>query len=217
MSKANQTYEIPERFLRQLWKTKQFETSALYSADGKPVEVLSTGVLNADGGPDFSGARVRIGGIIYRGDIELHKNIAEWKQHSHHLDPKYNSVILHVVLRGNLDEVPQTTKSSRVIPVLVLEKYLSMPYHELWATMILGERAERIDSIKCFSRNAEVESPLIKSWLGKLAVERIELKVHKYEDGLRELVNEQRLAVKEPVSGYIEIPFGVNPEDLPPP
>src|SRR6185369_2011667 len=91
---------IPERFLRQLWKQTAFRTESLTTVDGKAVEILSTGGLNTDGGPDFKNARVRIGGILYRGDIELHRTAAEWKHHSHHRDPKYNGVVLHVVLYG---------------------------------------------------------------------------------------------------------------------
>jgi hypothetical protein len=83
--------------------------------------------------------------------------------------------------------------------------------------MILGERAERLDTIKCFEKNENVEPALIERWLGKLAVERIELKVRRFEDRLRDVVIQSEPVFNEPPSAYGEIPFGVNPEDLPPP
>jgi hypothetical protein len=207
---------IPERFLRQLWRNKYFDTLSLNTTDGKPVEVQTTGTLNNDGGPDFLNAKIRIGGVLYRGDIELHKTAKEWIEHSHHLDPKYNSVILHVILHGKSTDIPQTTKSNRVIPVLILENYLTSSYHSLWEKMILGERAERLNAIKCFQANEKLSPTLLRSWLEKLAVERVELKVRRFEDRLIALVEEQKLPqVKEDIPLYNEIPFGLNPEQLP--
>src|SRR4051812_5271681 len=123
---------IPERFLRQLWKQTAFRTDSLLTPEGQPVEIISSGTLNTDGGPDFSGARVRVGGTLYRGDVELHRSVTEWKLHSHHLDPKYNGVILHVVLHGSASERSLPTLSKRIVPVLMLEPYLSTEYHALW-------------------------------------------------------------------------------------
>jgi len=218
MASRSESLNIPERFLRQLWKYKYFDTSALKTTDGRAIEVGTTGTLNEDGGPDFTDARVRIGGILYRGDIELHKSYNEWQEHSHHLDPKYNSVILHVILHGKASDIPQMTLSNRIIPVLVLEQYLTSSYHSLWNKMILGERAERLNAIKCFSANEKLSPTFLRSWLEKLAVERIELKVRRFEERLIELVEQQKFPdIKEEIPVYNEIPFGLNPEQLPSP
>jgi hypothetical protein len=209
---------IPERFLRQLWKNKYFDTSSLRTNDNKTLEILTTGILNNDGGPDFLNAKIRIGGVLYRGDIELHKSCNEWKEHSHHLDPKYNSVVLHVILHGRTADIPPATKSNRVIPVLILEKYLTSSYHSLWEKMILGERAERLNAIKCFSVNDSLSPTFLRSWLEKLAVERIELKVRRFEERLIELVEDVKGSrIGEDIPVYNEIPFGLNPEQLPTP
>ncbi|MFI5251849.1 MAG: DUF2851 family protein [Bacteroidota bacterium] len=214
----NDSLMIPERFLRQLWKFKYFDTSALKTTDGRTLEIFSTGTVNHDGGPDFINARLRIGGILYRGDIELHKSVKEWNEHEHHLDPKYNSVILHVILHGKDSGVPHTTQSNRVIPVLILENYLTSSYHSLWEKMILGERAERLNAIKCFPVNDSVPPTYLRNWLDKLAIERLELKVRRFEDRLIELIEErQSKHVKEDIPSYREIPFGLNPEQLPSP
>ncbi len=213
---TKQSFHVPERFLRQIWKHQQFDTSKLFTADREPIEIFSAGTFNSDGGPDFRNARIRIGGIAYRGDVELHQNNDEWTQHTHQLDAKYNSVVLHVVFRKNTSVVPTKTKSKRNIPVLILEQYLTSSFRTLWEKMILDERAERLATIKCFPVNDSIEGTLIRSWLKKLAVERIELKVRRFEERLKELVDEQQLAaVKEQPSYYDEIPLGDNPEDMP--
>ncbi|MBI4546612.1 MAG: DUF2851 family protein [Ignavibacteriae bacterium] len=217
MAQYKPSHHIPERFLRQLWKHQHFATAQLRTTDERSVEVVSPGKLNRDGGPDFRDAQIRIGGILYRGDVELHQTYEEWTEHTHQEDPKYNSVILHVVLRGKVGEASPTTRSKRTIPVLALDQYLTAPFRSTWESMILSERAERLSTIKCFSLNDDVEAALIQRWLKKVAIERIELKVRRFEERLKELVEEQRLTVKEPPARYDEIPFGLNPEDLPPP
>ena len=214
---------IPERFLRQLWKQTAFRTESLATVDGKPVEILSTGTLNTDGGPDFRNARVRIGGTLYRGDVELHRTAAEWKHHSHDLDPKYNAVVLHVVLYGIPSEKPYSTQSKRTVPILPLEPFLDTAYHALWEQMIMGERAERLDHIACQSANEKFPDAQLKTWLTKLANERIELKVRRFEERLIEMVKEKRHgSVKEPAvheasEAYGETPAGLTPEHLPSP
>ncbi len=210
-------HHVPERFLRQLWKHRQFDTTHLFSIDGKPVEILSPGVLNTDGGPDFHDALIRIGGVLYRGTVELHQRRDEWTAHDHHRDPKYNAVILHVVLHDETPRTVNTTESNRTVPVLVLERYLTQSYRETWDAMILNERAERLSTIKCCGRNDDVDATVITTWLEKLAVERMELKVRRFEERLKELVEETRLHVHEPPPRYEEISFGLNPEDLPSP
>lgn len=208
---------IPERFLRQLWKQQAFDVKHLETTDGKRVEIISPGTTNTDGGPDFLDARIRIGGVLHSGDVELHQGAREWLEHSHHHDAKYNSVILHVVFRGPESAITSRTASRRIVPVLILEHHLNASYHTLWNEMILGERAERLRLIRCYQGNHIVPTETIHAWLHKLAIERLELKLRRFEDRLTELVDEQRLSVQEPPSRYDDIPFGINPEELPAP
>lgn len=208
---------IPERFLRQLWKHQSLHLSQLHTTDGKEVRILSPGILNGDGGPDFTDAQICIEETLYRGDVELHQHVDEWEQHAHHLDPKYNKVILHVVLSADPADQASLTKTKRSIPVLALSPHLRAPYHASWESMIFHERAERNSAIKCHSRNTAIDAAVIRKWLRHLAVERIELKVRRFEERLKEMVEQQRLVVKEAPPRYDEIPFGINPEDLPPP
>ena len=74
MQSQRRKYHIPERFLRQLWKQQHFSKTNLRTADGQPVDILSPGKLNLNGGPDFLNASVRIGGLLFRGNIEIHEH-----------------------------------------------------------------------------------------------------------------------------------------------
>lgn len=59
--------------------------------------MLHPGNRNADAGPDFSNARIRIGELEWRGSIEIHCKASGWNDHKHSSDAAYEKVILHVV------------------------------------------------------------------------------------------------------------------------
>jgi hypothetical protein len=211
------SHHIPERFLRQIWKYRRFNDTRLFTTDGQIVEIISPGQLNTDGGPDFTDASVRIGGILYRGDVEIHEDESEWMSHGHHADAAYNGVILHVVIDVPAGSRGTRTQSRRRIPVLPLKPSLTGGHQEIWNTMILGERAERNSTICCSPRGEFPPPDKLDKWFMKLAQERIELKVQRFEERLHELSMECRNVVSEPPHAYDEIPFGLNPDEIPPP
>ena len=49
------------------------------------------------------------------GDVEFHVQASAWRQHGHHLDARYNNVILHVVLACD-DALPTRTLAGAVVP-----------------------------------------------------------------------------------------------------
>src|SRR5512136_2514952 len=90
---------LSEHDLRHLWEHRLYNPVGLRTADGESVTVFSPGSPNYDSGPDFTDALIRIGTILFRGDVELHVYAGDWAAHRHHLDTRYNGVILHVALR----------------------------------------------------------------------------------------------------------------------
>jgi len=58
---------------------------------------ISPGFLNTSEGPDFESAEFRLDGIVYRGDVEIHIRLSDWRTHGHHLDPRYDRVMLHLI------------------------------------------------------------------------------------------------------------------------
>lgn len=92
---AAQYHFLTERHVQVMWLNQKYFAS-LKTDDGSPIEVVSPGVWNAEGGPDFKKAHLKIGGRSVRGDVEIHLRDEGWQQHRHHLDPLYNQVVLHI-------------------------------------------------------------------------------------------------------------------------
>ncbi len=86
-----------EQLLQWAWEHLLFDISALRTTCGKAVFIQKEGSLNETDGPDFRQAAIEIDGVLWHGDIEIHTRSQFWKQHGHHTDPNFNSVILHIV------------------------------------------------------------------------------------------------------------------------
>jgi len=205
---------IHERFLRHIW-SKQYLTVPLQTTDGKALKVYDVGKLNSDGGPDFCNAKIKINGITYSGDVEIHRTVFEWLQHQHQEDPRYNKVILHVVLEMTSGVPPTLVHSGRQIPVLVLGKFLSDSIQVIWQKTILDERTKNSETIRCFGTNNTLTSELLIHWLEKLAIERLELKLRRFDDRLRQLANEYRMILRERQHPYGELPLEGEHNEIP--
>lgn len=88
---------MDEQVLQYAWQTLRFPTQGLQSVQGMQLEIVKQGQLNANQGPDFLQAEVRIAGVSWHGAVELHTSTDQWYLHGHHKDPFYNQTVLHVV------------------------------------------------------------------------------------------------------------------------
>jgi Protein of unknown function (DUF2851) len=206
------TPHIPEWFFRQIWQQQRFSSGELHTPDGRKVEILSPGTPNMDEGPDFTDARVRIGNITFFGDVELHLDAVDWDVHSHQHDPHYNRVILHVVLTADPLLPPARTASKRSLPLLVLHPYLDDPLRAVWMGAVSDDRNERLKTIPCYNLNDSIPAELAERWLTQLGHQRMEMKIRRFEERLKELIDEGRLFIREPFPRY----YG-NPDEIPPP
>ena len=111
---------MTERHLQVIW-LEQKHLKKLVTASGLNVEVISPGIWNFDAGPDFLKAHLRIGDREIRGDVEIHLSDDNWKEHGHHLDKRYEDVILHVSLWKPKKEIYVKTVSEREIEQTYLE------------------------------------------------------------------------------------------------
>jgi hypothetical protein len=208
------TLNIHERFLCHIW-SKQYLTTALRTTDGKSIKVFDVGQWNSGGGPDFCNAKIKINGTTYSGDIEIHRTVFDWLKHQHQEDPRYNKVILHVVLENSGDVPPTLTDSGRQIPLLVLSCFLSDSLQTVWQKAILDERAKKSETIPCYNKNLHLTSESLDHWFSKLAVERIERKIRRFEQRLQQLAHESRQAIHERRRPYGEPPLEGEHEDIP--
>ena len=113
---------MKEDFLHYVWQHQYFDKADLRTADGEEIQVLRPGHRNADAGPDFLNARLRLGDVEWNGAVEIHLRASDWARHHHQTDPKYDQVILHVV--GQHDADVARTNGSR-IPALALQGRLA--------------------------------------------------------------------------------------------
>jgi hypothetical protein len=111
---------VPERVVQQLWYDRVRDAAGLATLEGHQLEVLSPGWWNFCAGPDFQGAQLRFNGTLYTGDVEVHLDQAAWRQHGHDRDPRYNNVLLHVLLNAPTNSLPVLTQSGRTLPHFVL-------------------------------------------------------------------------------------------------
>lgn len=88
---------MPEILLHYIWEHCLWAGYPQQTTDGQPIEIISVGEHNRDAGPDYSHARLRIGGREWVGNVEIHIHAGDWYHHKHHQDPAYDNVILHVV------------------------------------------------------------------------------------------------------------------------
>ena len=109
-----------EGALQRAWLEQRFDGESLRTDTGRSVRVLSPGWWNRSEGPDFLGAQLEIDGRPRTGDIEIHLAHGAWKQHGHHLDPRYDEVLAEVVLSVEAPRDPPRTSAGRRIPCLLL-------------------------------------------------------------------------------------------------
>ena len=155
-----------EHLLHYAWKHKLFDAHRLQTTDGTPIEVIDPGRHNRDAGPDFFNARLRIGGRLWAGHVELHSRASDWYRHGHEKDEAYDAVVLHVV--GESDaEVRRTNDTLIPQAVLVCPEHVTKHYDEL----------RRADGYPCCQAVLPHLSRLsIHGWLSGLQAERLEAK-----------------------------------------
>lgn len=159
---------MKEDFLAYVWLHQHLDHTVLRTHTGEAVNVLRTGFLNTDSGPDFLEARIEIGGILWIGSIELHVRSSDWNGHGHYHDPAYQNVILHVVWENDLGE--QEYPNSRY-PVLELKNYVP-------PDLLARYRAiqETLEDFPCENQFADIRELEKKSMLDKVLIERLERK-----------------------------------------
>ncbi|MBM3235988.1 DUF2851 family protein [Candidatus Poribacteria bacterium] len=115
-----ETKFVDENLVHHIWDDQHFANTNLCATDGREITILKTGFWNGDAGPDFVKAEVIIDGKLYSGDVEVHVKSSEWQVHGHHTDPKYNKVIIHVVLWDDAINLRTEKQNGEKIPTLAL-------------------------------------------------------------------------------------------------
>ena len=153
-----------EYMLHYAWQHRIFPLGQLHTADGKHIDIISVGRHNSDAGPDFIGAQLKIDGMLWVGNVEIHLKSSDWYHHHHDTDVAYDNVILHVV---SAIDCEVKTSQGHVIPQMQLEipDYVTNNYEEL----LSSDRHPR-----CRNYLNLMPHLTITAWLSALYVERLE-------------------------------------------
>jgi hypothetical protein len=176
---------INEDFICRIWDGGISYYTSLVTDSGEDVEVIDHGTRNYDSGPDYKNAKVKIGGKTLTGDIEIHRDYKNWAEHSHSKDRRYNSVILHVVLWDSNERTPPKLRIKRELPTVILANHLTASIHDIWQDIISKPSAKF--RLPCYDCNHLADDELITKWLGKLAIERLNLRAGRIKSRLTEL------------------------------
>jgi len=154
-----------ERLLQFIWQFQHFNTTDLRTIAGEPVQILFAGFLNANQGPDFLDAKIKINDTVWAGSIELHVRSSDWSKHGHSTDENYRNVILHVVWQYDLHD-----HEDSVFPFSTLELCERVPKLLLSRYELLMDLTT---FIPCQSSLASVKDITFESWKQRLVVERL--------------------------------------------
>jgi len=178
---------LNENFISRIWINPVYYDS-LHTTDNKSVEIIDFGMKNDDSGADFLGARIRIDGIVYSGDVEIHRTFKDWGLHQHKKDRKYNSVILQVVFWGEDDRdknIPPKAARSRNIHTVILSKFLSSSIHDIWKDIINNPSPGF--RIPCYPGNKNISNEFKSEWLCELGRKRLKYRADRHKSRLEQL------------------------------
>lgn len=193
---------IFEKELYEVWLKKQFKKD-LETIDGIEISVLDSGTHNSDtSGPDFQNARIRIGNLTFVGDIEIDCDYHDWKQHGHHLNNKYNKVVLHASLTNKYNQPYVYTKDGRKVPSVKLEEFIDIDKANTIEQKIEKYNSTHQHTLRCVDESPAVDRKVKEKFVLHLGTERFKKKCMKFYDRLKELKYISEMQLKEPVINY---------------
>lgn len=167
---------MKESILHYIWQQKLFKPHDLKTTSGEKVEIIDTGRLNTDAGPDFFNAKIKIADTVWAGNIEIHTRASDWQKHNHQHDKSYDSVILHVVKfadteirRSNGEIIPQMELA---YPASIETRYEELIAEQKW--------------IPCADKISKIPDIFIQGWKNALLTERLEQKMLAIQELLEE-------------------------------
>jgi hypothetical protein len=103
------------------WAAGEWREATLLASDGQQYRVVYEGRRGGGAGPDFRDAVLACtDGARLHGDVELHLRAANWRAHGHERDPRYDGVVLHVVLAGAAHGAATRLSSGATVPLATI-------------------------------------------------------------------------------------------------
>lgn len=156
---------MQEDLLQYIWQFQYFNSANLLTSSGETIQIIHPGIHNNNQGPDFTGAKIKIGKTTWAGNVELHINSSHWNLHNHSGDSNFNNIILHVVWNhdSEIKDVNgndlSTLELKNRVSKLLLEKYRAL--------------MQASHFIPCESQVQHVNELTLTNWKNRLVAERL--------------------------------------------
>ena len=124
--------KIDEALVQKWWREQHFFDTQMEAIDRRAIRVLKPGIWNHNEGPDFMHAEIEIDGKLHIGDVEIHVRSSEWYAHKHHLNSRYNRVIVHAVLFNDDFNLRTRLQNGKRIPTVELLKWVAVDTGDLY-------------------------------------------------------------------------------------
>jgi len=175
---------LHESQIINLWRYLLLKEIALIAEDGTPVKIIYPGRINDDQGADFRDAVMVTKQGLVIGDIEIHVKSSDWQAHRHHLNPQYNRVILHVVMKSDRKKATYL-ENGRSIPTLALNKYIgsSIP--------LVDPRT--VSNTPCSGCCGSLSPDIIAEFLDSAGKQRLLTKANEFEANIAQVGASQSL------------------------
>ena len=169
-----------EKLLHYVWQHRIYPLGTLHTEDGAEVDIIDPGLHNFNAGPDFFNAKVKIGGQLWVGNVEIHERASDWFRHQHQQDAAYNNVVLHVV---SVADEQALTLDGKSLPQLILTvpPEILRNYEELLHEDTFPPCYRIIPHLPDIKKHA---------WLAALTAERLEDKTNRLRGYLQRTRND---------------------------
>lgn len=155
-----------EQLLHYVWKHKLFPLHPLKTTLQQDVEVIDPGLHNRNAGPDFFNAKIKIGGTLWVGNVEIHDKASDWYLHGHDKDERYNNVVLHVC--GVIDTEAKNARGENLAQLqLDIPVHVQQHYAQLLSTDFYPP---------CYQIIPHLSQLTVHSWMSALQTERLSQK-----------------------------------------
>lgn len=153
-------------------------TATLQTVSGETIEIVHRGAWTHGLGPDFRDALILFAGRELRsGSIEVHHRTRGWIDHHHHLDPAYNSVILHLVAQHDGSQTRR--QDGAIVPVAEIG-----PLRDLSASELARWDWDRVGGSCCAEHIALARPRAVSEQLFRLGDTRLAARAARLEGRL---------------------------------
>lgn len=155
---------MTEDVLQLIWQHRLYRQEPFLTEEGEVLEIIHPGLLNRDAGPDFFNAKIKIDGILWAGNVEVHHQASDWHRHKHHQNPAFDNVILHVVTKSGGCTF---NSKGRKIPVWLMP--LSRELRDFSKIAIPS-------SLPCSQKLTQISTLNLCAWTDRMLLERLQAK-----------------------------------------